>query len=125
MRSWREYLSRARPRRGRGCAEKGFMVGATFIPFLPYLSDQPERIEEMSEEARGHGASYLFTGTLTLQGAGKQVYLNALKKSFPELAQIYRALYRRDWAPPKSYQEELDREFRRICAELGLRYQLR
>lgn len=107
------------------CVEEGFMVGAAFIPILPYLSDRPEELREMFREAGDHGASYFFAGALTLQGAEKEAYYRILEKEFPDIVPKYRALYRKGWAPPRSYQAALEEEAKRICAELGLRYRLR
>jgi DNA repair photolyase len=110
----------------RKCKELGFLVGAMFIPTLPFISDSNERIEEMIKTAKGYGADFVLVSSLTLFGNGpndcKTLYYKALERYFPELVPKYKSLFRIFFAPPKEYQERLEKESIRLCNTCGIRY---
>ena len=110
------------------CKEEGFLVGANFIPVLPFLSDSDEQLEEMIKTAKSYGADFALVGALTLFGKGPQdcktLYYKALEKHFPELVPKYRSLYRIFFAPPKEYQKELEEKSKKICEKYGIRHRI-
>ena len=108
------------------CRKAGFLVGAAFIPLLPFISDREEEIERMVKTAKAHGANFVLVGGLTLFGKEptdcKMLYYNALQKHFPELVAKTRSLFRIFFAPPKEYQGRLDRFAKKFCKKYKVRY---
>jgi len=51
--------------------EAGFYAGIAYIPVLPFISDE---LEKMIKAAKDFNADYVFGGTLTLYGIGKEIY---------------------------------------------------
>ena len=110
----------------RRCKEEGFLVGANFIPILPFLSDSDKQIEEMIRTAKYYGADFVLVGGLTLFGKGPQdcktLYYRALEKHFPELEPKYKSLFRIFFAPPKEYQKRLEEKSKSICRKFRIKY---
>ena len=110
----------------RRCKEEGFLVGANFIPILPFLSDSDKQIEEMIKTAKYYGANFVLIGGLTLFGKGPQdcktLYYKALEKRFPELVPKYKSLFRIFFAPPKEYQKGLEEKSKSICRKFRIKY---
>jgi DNA repair photolyase len=65
--------------------DAGFYAGIAYIPVLPFLSDSDEQLEEMIRTAKEFNADYVFVGSLTLHGIGKDLYYKVLERYFPEL----------------------------------------
>lgn len=112
----------------RTCKEAGFLVGVNFIPVLPFLSDSEEQLEAMIRTAKDCGADFVLVGGLTLSGTGptdcKTLYYNVLEKHFPELVPKYKSLFRIFYAPPKEYQNELEKTSKRLCERYAMRYKI-
>jgi len=108
--------------------EEGFLVGASFIPVLPFLSDSDEHLEEMVKAAKDYGASFVFVGGLTLFGNGpsdcKVLYYKILGRHFPELLPRYKSLYRIFFAPSREYQRGLEERSERLCKRYGVKHGL-
>ncbi|MDD5503646.1 MAG: radical SAM protein [Candidatus Thermoplasmatota archaeon] len=110
------------------CKDAGFMVGANFMPLLPYISDTEESLDSMVRMAKEHGLDFTFVSGLTLYGDGpadcKTKYYKALEANFPELVEKTRALFAGNFAPPGNYQGKLDEMARRMCEKYGMRYHI-
>ncbi len=108
--------------------EKGFLTGINFIPVLPFISDSEKQLEEMIKMAKNYKADFVFVGALTLFGHGpadsKTLYYKFLEKHFPALVPQYKSLYRIFFAPPKTYQENLENTARKFCQKHDIRYGL-
>ncbi|RZN40301.1 MAG: radical SAM protein [Methanophagales archaeon ANME-1-THS] len=108
------------------CKNEGFLVGANFIPVLPFISDSGEQLDAMIQTAKAHGADFVLVGGLTLFGDGpadcKTLYYRALEKYASELVPCCKKLFRTFFAPPRAYQNELEAKSRRLCTRYGMRY---
>lgn len=108
------------------CKNEGFLVGANFIPVLPFISDSDEQLETMIQTAKAHGADFVLVGGLTLFGDGpadcRTLYYRALEKYEVELVPRYKKLFRAFFAPPRAYQNELEAKSRRLCTKYGMQY---
>jgi DNA repair photolyase len=93
------------------CKEEGFMVGAIFMPLLPFLSDSEEHLDHMIKTAKEYGADFIMAAGLTLFGDGPQDsktrYYRTLKKHYPDLIPRTRTLFDNSFAPSRRYQREL------------------
>jgi DNA repair photolyase len=106
--------------------DAGLLVGANFIPVLPFLSDDAESIDRMIGMAKEYGADYVLLGGLTLFGNGpgdsRTKYFEAIEKHYPDLLPEYRKMFGLCDYPSQSYQAELDRRARKACDRNGVRY---
>lgn len=98
-------------------AAAGVPVGVLMAPILPGLNDDEASLRAVVRAAAEHGATFLTTGVLRLQGSVKSVYGSFLRADSPELLPLYRRMYPGAYAP-RQYQ---DRIYARI-AELKERY---
>lgn len=93
------------------CKEAGFMVGAVFMPLLPFLSDTEEALDYMIGQVKEHGADFVLAAGLTLYGEGpadcKTRYYHALEQHFPDKMGETQALFGNSFAPSRKYQREL------------------
>ncbi|NYB53018.1 MAG: radical SAM protein [Methanobacteriaceae archaeon] len=93
------------------CKEAGFLVGAIFMPLLPFLSDGEEHLDQIIQDAKEHGADFVMASGLTLFGDKphdcKTRYYKVLQEHFPELLPKTRAIFGNSFAPSRKYQGEL------------------
>jgi DNA repair photolyase len=97
-RAWRESEPRtpspyARLDALRRLADAGLDVGIVIAPLMPGINDSPEQIEEIVHAAQDVGAESIDALPLHLRGATKQVFLEWLKTTRPELVGRYEELY--------------------------------
>ena len=102
-----------------------FICGIAYIPVLPYISDTQEQLESMIKTAKYYDALYIFIGTLTLYGNGKELYLKILEKRFPDLILKYKELYKHRSQPPKRYQLRLEHKAMELCNKHRIRFMIR
>lgn len=109
----------------RKCKDAGFLTGINAMPLLPFLSDMPDKIDEMVQAARANGADYFLAAGLTLFGkdktSSKVLYRKFLERYYPHLIPSYKKLYRIFFFPPKQYQAALKSITDTSCASHGLR----
>ncbi|MHA1836257.1 MAG: radical SAM protein [Candidatus Odinarchaeia archaeon] len=107
------------------CKREGFLVGVSFIPVLPFLSDSEEQLDKMIKTAKDYEADLVFVGGLTLFGKGpadcKILHYKFLEKHHPELISKYNSLFKGSYAPLKEYQRHLELKAKRICEKHGIR----
>ena len=104
--------------------EQGFYAGVAYIPVLPFISDSNEQIDEMIKIAKEFGADYVFVGTLTLYGIGKEIYYKVLEKRFPELLPKYKKLFKIFNQPSKEYQLSLEKKANKFCEKYGIKHRI-
>jgi len=107
------------------CKKQGFLVGAIFMPLLPFLSDTEEHLEEMIKKVKENGADFILASGLTLFGEGPQDcktrYYRVLEEHFPELVPKTRALFGNSFAPSRRYQQELHHRVFKLSKKYGIR----
>ena len=108
----------------RRVREEGFLAGVAYIPVLPFISDGDEALDEMVRAAVEFDASYLFIGSLTLFGVGRELYYNVLRRHFPELLPRYQRLFGASHQPGWAYQNELEQKARMLCRKHGVKYKI-
>ena len=74
-------------------AAAGVRTGVLMAPILPGLNDDDASLEAVIRAAADHGAQFLNTGVLRLQGSVKKVFGNFLRADTPGLLPLYRRLY--------------------------------
>jgi DNA repair photolyase len=107
------------------CKEEGFIVGAIFMPLLPFLSDSEEHLDYMIKNAKEYGADFIMAAGLTLFGNElqdcKTRYYQALETHFPEIIPKTRALFGNFFAPSRKYQRDLHQK----VVKLSKKYKIR
>ncbi|EKF85881.1 radical SAM protein [Methanobacterium formicicum] len=107
------------------CKKQGFLVGAIFMPLLPFLSDTEEHLEEMIKKVKENGADFILASGLTLFGEEPQDcktrYYRVLEEHFPELVPKTRALFGNSFAPSRRYQQELHHRVFKLSKKYGIR----
>lgn len=92
-------------------AEEGFLVGASLMPILPFLSDSREQLDELIGKVKEHGGEFVLVMGLTLYGDKptdcKVRYYDTLEMYFPEAVPKTRRLFGDRSAPSHSYQRKL------------------
>ena len=102
--------------------DRGLQAGVAYIPVLPLISDSRQQLDEMAKAAREVDACYTFFGLLTLQDAGKELYLRVLEKHYPEHVEEYRKLYRRGWSPSREYTSSFYKRALSACRRYKLKF---
>jgi DNA repair photolyase len=95
---WRALEPGAPPPRQRlralaRLAAAGVPVGLALAPVLPGLTDKPDQLAAVVQAAADHGAQWLWSGTLHLEPAVRDVLLAALARHFPAVAPAYARIY--------------------------------
>ena len=98
--------------------EAGIRAGISMAPVLPGISDRPEQLASVVEQARDAGARFLWVNLLYLREGTREHFLESLAQHWPELLPRYEALYRgRAYLPEAAthpVQEEVGRLRRRF-----------
>lgn len=90
----------------------GIRSGVFVSPVLPGLTDDLEHLEAVIAAAAEHGAQFVFSQVLRLGPGISEYYLPWLRAEFPELAERYQQLHRRN-SPPGAYSEMVQARARR------------
>ena len=88
-----DAVARQRLRAMERLAAAGVPVGLALAPVLPGLTDAPAALEAVVRAAAEHGAQWLWSGTLHLEPAVRDVLLAALERHFPAAAPGYARVY--------------------------------
>lgn len=69
------------------------ITGIHMMPILPFLTDNPQNLEQITSLATECGVDYALPGVLNLRGETREHFFDFLELNFPELADPYRKLY--------------------------------
>ena len=109
----------------RQCKNEGLVVGAIFMPLLPFLSDDEEHLGDMVRTVKEYGADFILASGLTLFGEGPQDcktrYYHVLEEYFPELVLKTRDLFGNSFAPSRKYQHMLHQRVIKLCKKHQIR----
>jgi DNA repair photolyase len=104
--------------------ERGIPVGVAAMPLLPYLSDSDPDLAAFAERLARTGVDFVLFGGLTLRpGRQKEIYLETIRQSFPDLLPRYERLYsenRASGAPLPAYMRDLNRRAGAALRAAGL-----
>ncbi len=75
--------------------DAGVPCGVMVAPVLPGISDSPEQIKEVVAAAIGAGATHVSPILLHLRPVVKDVYMEWLEQTYPDLVPRYREMYAR------------------------------
>ncbi|HMF32544.1 MAG TPA: radical SAM protein, partial [Candidatus Lokiarchaeia archaeon] len=85
-------------------SEAGIPTGTTYMPVIPFITDDEAHIRATLEAVRTHGGTYYLFGGMTLKG-GRQadIFYHAVEEHFPAKRNLIAALYQQSWRPPRKY----------------------
>lgn len=104
----------------------GVPCGLALAPVLPRLTDAPASLRAVIQAAADHGARWLWSGTLHLEPAVRDWFLDALARYFPSQVPDYVRVFGTEGEPggaryaPKAYAEALGARVREVSAAYGL-----
>ncbi|MFQ5910097.1 MAG: radical SAM protein [Thermoplasmata archaeon] len=92
---------RSRMRAIRRLADRGFLVGLSYMPIVPYITDGAEMMEETIASARENGAKFVLAASMTMESWQRDWFMSFLKEDFPDLVGKYEDLYEGKAYTPK------------------------
>ena len=90
----------------RQLRDAGIEVGVLMNPIVPGISSRPELLERTVKEIIAHGAMFIGTNVMFLEGGTRDHFMKFLSREYPQLVHGYQQLYRRKYAPD-AYRNEI------------------
>ncbi|MBN1995023.1 MAG: hypothetical protein JW953_20175 [Anaerolineae bacterium] len=103
-------------------AEAGILVGASLMPIIPVVGDDPTHLEDVIRATKDHGGSFVLGGGLTMAGVQAERTLAAARQLDPALVEQWRDLYnwpvdaKPNYGPLRNYNARLGLLVRELCA---------
>ncbi len=96
------------------------LTGITYMPIIPYITDDDKSLEETIEKSKRTGARYIIASTMTMRDEQEKRFYEVLKVHYPELIGKYKALYKFGYSPLREYQIELYKKVSRLCKKYDI-----
>jgi DNA repair photolyase len=103
----------------RELADTGIRVGVLMNPIVPGLSSRPSLMERTMKAIADHGARFVGCNVMFLEGGTRDHFLRWLDAEHPHLADGYRRLYTRKYAPA-AYRKDVQTLFAELRDKYGL-----
>jgi DNA repair photolyase len=103
--------------------EEGIPCGMFLMPIIPFVTDNPELMEQSVARAREIDLDFIIFGGMTLKpGRQKEYFLDGLKKFNPKLVFDYDLIYTDNkWGQAKGeYYDSLNFIFRKIAQKFNI-----
>jgi DNA repair photolyase len=100
-------------------AAAGVRTGVLMMPIVPGISSRPDRLERTVKAAAEHGAAFLASGVMRLEGGTRDHFLAVLDRDHPGLVDGYARLYA-GTGPPAAYRRELQRRVAALTRRYGI-----
>jgi DNA repair photolyase len=88
--------------------DAGVHAGVLMAPIVPGISSRPALLEQTVRAAVDHGARFVGSNVLHLEGGTRDHFMRWLAAERPELLEGYRKLYATKYAP-QAYRAEVKR----------------
>jgi DNA repair photolyase len=92
----------------RELVDAGIHAGVLMAPIVPGISSKPALLEETVKAAADHGAAFIGSNVMHLEGGTRDHFMRWLEAERPELVEGYRKLYPGKYAPI-AYRDEVKR----------------
>jgi DNA repair photolyase len=92
---------------------RGIPTGILVAPLMPGINDDPAQVEKILELAAEAGATSVGGQALFLRGATRDVFMDWLRTSRPDLVERYEALYARGAYLPRAERDRVEAVLRR------------
>ena len=103
----------------RKMVDAGLDAGVLMAPLVPGFSTHPAKIEATIKAIADHGARFVGTNILFLDGGTRDHFMRFLSDAFPALTEQYDQLYASKYVP-KDYAERVKRTVGLLKARYGL-----
>jgi DNA repair photolyase len=98
----------------------GLTVGILCSPVLPGITDTPKALDPMARKAKSAGASFFSAQPLFLKPCSKPVYMEFIRKHFPELESMYEQRFAQDAFVSTAYRKRVSALVKAVCKKHGL-----
>jgi len=92
---------------------RGIPTGILIAPLMPGINDDPKQVEKILALADEAGATSVGGQTLFLRGATRDVFLDWLRTSRPDLVDRYAELYARGSYAPRAERQRIEAPLRK------------
>jgi DNA repair photolyase len=92
----------------RELVDAGVHAGVLMAPIVPGISSRPALLEQTVKAAVDHGARFVGSNVMHLEGGTRDHFMRWLEAERPELVEGYKKLYATKYAPP-AYRAEVKR----------------
>jgi DNA repair photolyase len=103
----------------RTMVDAGLDAGVLMAPLVPGFSTQPAKIEATIKAIADHGARFVGTNILFLDGGTRDHFMRFLSDAFPALTEQYDQLFASKYVP-KDYAERVKRTVGLLKARYGI-----
>jgi DNA repair photolyase len=90
----------------RELVDAGVFAGVLMAPIVPGISSRPALLEQTVKAAVDHGARFIGSNVMHLEGGTRDHFMGWLEAEHPELVDGYRRLYATKYAP-NAYRERV------------------
>jgi DNA repair photolyase len=105
--------------------EDGFLVGASLMPLLPFISDTQYQLDKIIRTIKEYGGDFVLSGAMTLFGDecndSRMKYYDTLAKHFPEVLTKTKAIFDNSDYPPPYYQKKISDLSSEICRKYNIK----
>ena len=112
----------------RSLSQAGIFTGILMMPLLPYITDTPENILSIIQEAHKNGARFIYPlFGVTLRNGQREYLYQKYDELFPgrNLKQTYMKTYGYSYECHSPREKELTDIFIKECNRLGILYQMK
>ncbi len=105
----------------RGLRQEGIEAGIFMAPILPFLTDRPEHLEQVAEQAAEAQACFVMGSVLRLNTSEvRSWFLGTLRNAYPHLVRSYADWYGHSPTAPKAYREQVRTRLDRLLERHGI-----
>ena len=103
----------------RQLRDAGIDAGVLMNPIVPGISSDPEKLERTVKAIVDHGATFVGTNVLFLEGGTRDHFMAFLAREYPQLVQGYQQMYARKYAP-EAYRRKVHGYIEMLQSRHGL-----
>jgi DNA repair photolyase len=103
----------------RALVDAGLDAGVLMNPLVPGFSTAPAKMEATIKAIADHGARFVGTNTMFLEGGTREHFMRFLQQEFPSLVEQYNRLYATKYLP-RDYRDRINK----MVGMLKMRYGL-
>ncbi len=103
----------------RELVDAGVHAGVLMSPIVPGISSKPALLERTIKAIADHGARFVGSNVMHLQGGTRDHFMGWLEREFPALVDGYLRLYSGNYAP-QAYRKEVKNTIGRLKQKHGL-----
>lgn len=99
--------------------KQGIQTGIALIPILPFIVE--EELENIVKQSKKHLACYFLSKPLELKGDQKKVFMDTLRKHYPNYVEQYIKLYKDSYMPDEKYVKKMNHKVMLFCKKYGIK----